>query len=1153
MLFGGASLTLRWATMNVAEWLRTLGLERYERAFRENEIDEMVLRRLTAEDLKDLGVTLVGHRRRLLDAIAALADADTAPRGAPASPAGNDPSQGDRLDTAPIGGERRQLTVMFCDLVGSTALSNRLDLEDLREIIGAYHKRVAKVIGRFDGFVAKYMGDGVLAYFGYPQAHEDDAERAVRAGLKLATNVHRLGLPADSEPLQIRVGIATGLVVVGDLIGSGAAQEQTVVGETPNLAARLQALAEPNAVVIAASTRRLLGGLFDYDDLGAVEMKGYAEPVRAWCVRGRSTAESRYEALHSAVEMTPLVGREEELDLLLRRWQQAKSGSGRTVVFSGEPGIGKSRITAAFQERLQAEPHTRLRFFCSPYHQNSALHPVITQLERAAAFERDDTPAMKLDKLAALLALASPPEEDVALLAELLAIPTAGRYQPLNLTPPRRKEMTFEALLRQIERLGRQRPVLLIYEDVHWIDPSSRELLDLTVERVPRLPVLLLVTSRPGFQPAWTDQAHVSVLALNRLGRREGGALVEQIAVADGNPLPKEIVDEIVERTDGVPLFVEELTRAVLEAGAARADGLIATALPSALSVPATLQASLMARLDRLGPAAKEVAQIGAAIGREFPYQLLTAAARRGDAELQAALGRLVDAGLISCRGALPQATFLFKHALVQDTAYGTLLRGNRHALHARIGAALEERFPGTAETQPEILAHHFAQAEQGAKAADYWHRAGRVALARSAVPEAVAQLRKGLAVLEKLSDGAERQQRELDLQMTLGGALIAAKGYAAPQTGAAFARARELCSHVGDATTTFRVLYGEFAYLTVKGELIRADDATREFLRLAQRDGSSDVLVIGHRSVAVTSFLLGRLTIALTHLEQALAFYEPAKHRSLASLYGFDPRAVALAWLSLLLLVLGHGNAALSRSREALAAAQEVAHPATRAYALNHAVQLHQLLGDGAAVEELSADLLSLTGEQGFPFWSAAARMQRGWLMTIRGDSKGGAAQIGDGLAAYRNTGSDHMMPYYFALHADACVALGQISEGLSLIEQGLAAVARTDERWYEAEMYRLKGDLLLAIAQPDAADAQTCFRHAIAIAREQGAKLWELRATSSLARLWREQGKRTEARDLLAPIHGWFTDGFDTRDLNEAKALLNELEEARPHPHFS
>lgn len=1046
--------------------------------------------------------------------------------------------------------ERRQITVMFCDLVGSTALASRLDPEDLREVIGAYHRCVAKTVGRFDGFVAKYMGDGVLIYFGYPQAHEDDAERAVGAGLALVDAVGQLSAP---ERLQVRIGIATGLVVVGDLIGSGEAQERGIVGETPNLAARLQAIAAANAVVIAASTRRLLGGLFEYEDLGAVAVKGYAAPVRAWGVRGWSATESRYEALHTAIGMTPLVGREEELELLLRRWQQAKSGSGRTVLFSGEPGIGKSRIAAALQERLQGDPHTRLRFFCSPHHQNSALHPVITQLERAAGFERDDTPPIKLDKLAALLAPVSPTREDVALLAELLAIPTAGRYPALNLTPPRKKEMTFEVLLRHVECLGRQRPVLIVYEDAHWIDPSSRELLDLIVERTPRLPVLLIATSRPGFQPAWTDQAHVTVLALNRLGRREGAALVEQIAIADHHPLSREIVDEIVERTDGVPLFVEELTRAVLEVGGARADGLISTALSPTLSVPATLHASLMARLDRLGPAAKEVAQVGAAIGREFSYQLLMAATRCSEAELQAALGRLVDAGLLFCRGAPPQATFLFKHALVQDTAYGTLLRGNRHALHARIAAVLEDRFPETAETQPEILAHHFTQAGQAEKAADYWHRAGRVALARSAVPEAVAQLRKGLAALEKLPDGAERQRRELGLQMTLGGAVIAAKGYAAAETGAAFARARELSRHVGDATTTFRVLYGEFAYLTVKGELSRADDATREFLRLAQRDGSPDVLVIGHRSVAVTAFLSGRLTMARTHLEQALALYDPAKHRTLASLYAFDPRAVALAWLSLLLLVVGHGNEALLRLREALAAAQEVAHPATRAYALNHAVQLHQLLGNRAAVEAFSTDLLSLTGEHGFPFWSAAARMQRGWLMTSRGDPKGGAAQIGDGLAAYRTTGSDHMMPYYLGLHAEACVALGQVSEGLRLIEEGLTAVGRTGERWYEAEIYRLKGGLLLALAQPDATAAQTCFRKAIAIARGQGAKLWELRAASSLARLWREQGKRTEARDLLAPVYGCFTEGFDTCDLNEGKALLDELGEARPHPHVT
>ena len=564
---------------------------------------------------------------------------------------------------------------MFVDLVGSTALASRLDPEDLREIIGAYHRCVADTVAHFGGFVAKYMGDGVLVYFGYPQAHENAAEQAVRAGLALVDTVRRLQQP---EPLRVRIGIATGQVVVGDLITSGEGQERGVVGETPNLAARLQALAEPDAVVIGPQTRQLLGDLFEYRDLGAVEVKGFPEPIHPYQVVWESAVESRFEALHGATP-TPLVGREEEVDLLQRHWHRAKSGEGRVVLLSGEPGIGKSRLTVALQERLQNEPHTRLRYFCSPHHQDSALHPTIAQLERAAGFERDDTPERKLDKLAALLAPASP--EDGALLAELLSLPTEGRFPPLQLTPQRKKEKTFEALLRQLEDLARQGPVLMLFEDVHWIDPSSRELLDLVIERVPRLPVLLLVTFRPEFQPPWTGQAHVTILVLNRLDRREGAALVQRV-VGNGE-LPSDVVAEIIERTDGVPLFVEELTKAVLEGG--NAGIVLSRAAATALNVPATLHASLMARLDRLGSAAKEVAQVGAILGREFSYELLAAVAQRNAAELDAALDQLVGAGLAFRRGAPPQATYLFKHALVQDAAYGTLLRGKRQELHRRV------------------------------------------------------------------------------------------------------------------------------------------------------------------------------------------------------------------------------------------------------------------------------------------------------------------------------------------------------------------------------------------------------------------------------------------------------------------------------------
>src|SRR6516164_9210049 len=642
--------------MDIGGWLRGLGLERYEQAFRENEIDEEVLPGLTADDLKDLGVALVGDRRRLFDAIALLGAAP--PAAVPAASPAN----------ATAEAERRQLTIMFCDLVGSTPLSTRFDPEDLHEIVGAYHRCVADTVGRFGGFVAKYMGDGVLIYFGYPEAHEDDAERAARAGLAVIDAVGQL---ATQEPLNVRIGIATGLVVVGDLIGAGAAQERGVVGETPNLAARLQALARPGTLVVADTTRRQIGTLFEIEDLGPQPLAGFAELQPAWRVAGESGVVSRFEALRSGT--TPLVGRDEELDLLTRRWQQAKSGEGRVVLVSGEPGIGKSRLTAALWQHIESEPHTRLRYFCSPHDQDSALYPFIGQLERAAGFARDDTNATKLDKLEALLADGAEPG-DLSLIAEMLSLSSGDRFPPLDLSPQRKKERTLAALLRQLQALTRRQPVLMIFEDLHWIDPTSHEVLDLTVEKITDLPMLLVVTYRPEFQPPWVGGSQVTVIALNRLGRSEGARLVHRLAGNLG-ALPPDIVDEIVERTDGVPLFVEELTKAVVEAGADRGYASRSAVPPSSLAVPATLHASLLGRLDRLGPSAKNVAQVGAAIGRDFSYELLAAAVPLAEPELQEALRRLVEAGLVFQRGMPPAAEYLFKHALVQDTAYSTLLR----------------------------------------------------------------------------------------------------------------------------------------------------------------------------------------------------------------------------------------------------------------------------------------------------------------------------------------------------------------------------------------------------------------------------------------------------------------------------------------------
>jgi class 3 adenylate cyclase len=829
--------------MDVAAWLRGLGLEEYAPAFHDNAIDGEVLRELTADDLKDLGVTLIGHRRKLLAAIAIL---EAVP------PTGYVAQSGASAPSAPaaarnVNAERRQLTVMFCDLVGSTPLSARYDPEDLREIVGAYHRCVADTVARFAGFVAKYMGDGVLIYFGYPEAHEDDPERAVRAGLAVVDAVGRLSAP---ERLNVRLGIASGLVVVGELIGAGAAQERGVVGETPNLAARLQALAQPGTLVIAESTRRQIGGLFEIADLGPQPLAGFAEPQRAWCVVGESGVLSRFEALRSAA--TPLVGRDEELDLLLRRWQRAKAGEGRVVLISGEPGIGKSRLGAALSQAIQSEPHTRLRYFCSPHHQDSALYPFIIQLERAAGFARDDSVEEKLGKLRGLLAPGARGDNEIKLLAELLSLP--GSAADLNLSPQRKREKLFEALLHQLEALARSRAVLMVFEDAHWIDPTSRELLDLTFDHVARMPVLLIVTFRPEFQHAWSGQPHVTLLALNRLGGNDGAALVEGLAGNAG--LTREVVGEIVERADGVPLFVEELTKAVLEAGDRDnrvAAVLAASPLPN-VAIPASLHASLIARLDRLGPIAKEVAQIGAVIGREFGYELIEPVAQQTAAELRLGLDRLAEAGLLFCRGTAPQSSYLFKHALVQDAAYGTLLRSRRQQLHTRVAAALEQHFADLVGRQPELLAHHLTAAGDTERAVDQWLKAGQYAVERSAHLEAIRHFDRGLGVLATLPEGPARDGREAELQLARGLSLFIAEGFISAEAAEAYTRAGELAEQRDDARQLFMAVYGLWQSTGGVGRILAGRSLSARLLKLTADQADDGLRLQAHHSAWSTS-----------------------------------------------------------------------------------------------------------------------------------------------------------------------------------------------------------------------------------------------------------------------------------------------------------
>ena len=821
----------RATPMDVAEWLRGLGLEQYAPAFRDNDIDGEVLRRLTGEDLRELGVASVGHRRRLLDAIMALGESQPAPEVSLTSSRA--------LGTAGEA-ERRQLTVMFSDLVDSTMLASRLDPEELGEVIAAYHRCVADVIGRFDGFLAKYLGDGVLAYFGFPNAHEDDAERAVRAGLEITKAV--TALEGGGAPLSARIGIATGLAVVGEI--GGAAEANAVVGETPNLAARLQSEAPPGGVVIAPATRRLAGDWFLYRDLGARPLKGIAEPVRLTQVLGERPAESRFAASRAAL-LTPFVGREQEIGLLLDRWRLTSEGEGQIVVLCGEAGIGKSRIAEILRERV-AGAGTRIRYQCSPYYTNTALHPVIGQLTAAARIEAEEAAESKLDKLErVILPAAIGPEVALPLLADLLAIPTGDRYRALAMGPELRKVRTLQVLADQLFALAERGQVLVLLEDAHWIDPTTRELIDSVIERIGHQRVMLLVTCRPEFQNPWGSHSHVTTLTLNRLGQRQCVDLVGN--VADGRVLPEAITRIIIDRADGVPLFIEELTKSVLESGLLReSDGgfVLDGPLPP-LAIPTTLQGSLLARLDRLS-ATREVAQIGSAIGREFDYELLVAVAGLPDAQLHHALSQLESAGLVFRRGSPPEAVYTFKHALVQDAAHDSLLRSRRQQLHARIAEAIERRYPETASSQPQLLAQHYAEAGLAERSARAWLAAGRLAASRSASHEAAMQFARGIDVLRGMAPSTERDRLELDLQIGRGSSCAVAYGFPAAETERAWVRAIALLRDHPEDPRNFWARRGLSAVYSSRADMTRYAAIADETLQRARQTSDPAGLCVG-------------------------------------------------------------------------------------------------------------------------------------------------------------------------------------------------------------------------------------------------------------------------------------------------------------------
>jgi class 3 adenylate cyclase len=925
---------------------------------------------------------------------------------------------------------------LFCDLVGSTALSVRLDPEDLRAVMRAYHDYVGETVARFGGIVTQISGDGMLAHFGWPQAREHDAEWAVRAGLALVGQIAERRWPFGVE-LAIRVGIATGLVLV---------ESSEVMGETPNLAARLQTQAEPNTVLIAPATLSLVRGLFEYRDLGARDLKGFAEPVQLWRVVGESKAVGRFEALHGH-SRGALVGRDEELAVLLGHWQAAREGAGQVVLLTGDAGIGKSRLTRALSECLAGQPHRRMRYFCSPHHTDSALRPVIAQIQRAAGFERDDDAATRLDKLQAMLSYLATPAPDAALIADLLSLEGAEvRWPRLDLAPTQRRQRTLDALRRMVESQRDQLPILAVFEDVHWIDPTSLELLDRTIAILERLPILLVVTARPGFEAPWAHQRHTTELALGRLDRSAATKLVREI----GGTLSGDMARDIVEQTDGVPLFIEELTRAVVEGRKESSP---------AGGIPTSLQASLTSRLDRLGPA-KELAQLAAVIGRRFSWALLSAIADRSSTELESGLQQLTATGLVLQQGAGPQRLFRFKHALVQSAAYESLLRSARQQLHTRVAATLETRFP---ETLPEQVAEHWAQAGEAARAVRCWQKAGEQAIHRGANREAIALLVRGLDALMRLAESADRDRRELALQIALAEALIADRGWTAAETQPCWARARELCERTGERTALFHILYGQFSTALSRGEP-DVHEFAQQALQLTQGSGDAGLYAVAHAMAGMSHFARGRFWVARVELEIALSL-SGGTSGTKTFLEEDHNVAITSLWLAMTLLMLGLRASAAERATTGLDAARRLDNPHTLAHALALYCRYLAITRDMPALHAAAEDLALLAAEHRFPFYAAAGDIYRGWVLAGH-DIPRGFRMMRDATDALAALGATALRPWFRSRMAMLAAAQGEVGVGIDLLDEALAEIDRSGQRWCQGELQRMRVELRARVA---------------------------------------------------------------------------------------
>ncbi len=980
------------------------------------------------------------------------------------------------------------------------------------------------------------------------QAHENDAERATLAGLGIVASMAGLDAEADGAHgvvLAVRVGISTGPVVVGDLIGEGAAEEAAVVGETPNLAARLQGVAEPNQVVIGSATQHLLGERFTLEDLGTHELKGLSRPEPVWQVVGVADVEDRYERRRGR-GTSPLVGRQEELGLLNRSWEASKDGHGQVVLLQGQPGVGKSRLLDALREPLPDDDYIWVAIRCSPYHTNSALYPVIEHFKRVMDWQPEDDTERRVDKLEnAMRTQSMPLEEVVPLFAELmsLALPE-GRYPDLQMTPQQRREATLDAVVGWLFELAERKPVLQAWEDVHWADPTSLDVLGLYIEQSPTVSMLNVVTYRPEFAPPWSMRSHMMPITLNRLERPEVEAIVGHLA--GGKSIPSEVLEHIVSKADGVPLYAEELTKSILDSEILeeRADRYEINGTLADVQIPSTLQDSLMARLDRM-PTLREVAQLGAVLGREFAYEVLRLLAPLEEPLLKKGLGHLVEDELLYQRGRPPRSRYIFKHALIQDAAYQSLLKRTRQQYHRQVAELLEERFPDVAETQPEQLAHHFAEAGMVLEAAEYWEMAGHRAVARSAHTEAITHFARGLTLIQSLPHTTEHARLELPIHLALGPVLMTTKGFASVEAEQAYVHATRLADEVGDDSQRFAALWGQFYVHELRAKWGEARTRANEVLALAKRLDSSGYILQGHHAAWTANVFFGDLRLAHEHAEQGRKLYDADTHRMHKFTYaGHDPGVCACVMQALALTLLGYLDQANARHQEALRLAEELAHPTSLTQAYFFLGLTKQWLGDVRGTMEHADRTVELGLEHGLTPFVKMGTLLRGWALAKQGEAGEGLGQMNSVLASARAKRRTALAKsYYLCLFADACSEQGQHQEGLMAIDEAFEAMAEQNEKFWEAELHRTRGTLLLAQSVSHGDDASACFAQAMEVASRQGAKLLELRAALNAASLLRDSGKPEEARDLLAPVYDWFTEGIDTADLKEAKALLDEL----------